>query len=162
MNRTMIGRAGVAAICALLFGFAMSGCGGKDDEGTIRGTVTFLQRIALPNEAVLNVSLVDATKVAASPRVIAWTEKINPGQVPIPFELNYEKVLLEEGRSYGVSARIQVDGMITFIAGEPVPVFGAAGADSIEIVLQPVRRPPQPPKPADEDEEGAEGRADAE
>jgi len=57
---------------------------GRSGEGD--GTVTYLQRIALPRDAVVHVLLANVSLQDAPALTIAEQTLTEPGQVPIPFE----------------------------------------------------------------------------
>ena len=82
---------------------------------SLDGEVFYLQRIALPPNAVLSVSLQDVS-LADAPAVILDEQK-GPikGQVPLPFHLSYDPVQVNPGHRYSVSARIEADGKLLFI-----------------------------------------------
>lgn len=74
---------------------------------TLNGTVTYRQRIALPADARLQVTISDVSLMDAPATVIARTEIDTAGrQVPIPFALDYDPSRIVAGRTYAVSARI--------------------------------------------------------
>ncbi|WP_339476325.1 YbaY family lipoprotein [Pseudomonas sp. RL_5y_Pfl2_73] len=82
------------------------------------GEVFYLQRIALPPNATLSVSLQDIS-LADAPAVVL-DEQSGPikGQVPLPFHLSYDPAQVKPGHRYAVSARIEVDGQLMFITTE--------------------------------------------
>jgi putative lipoprotein len=85
---------------------------------SLDGEVFYLQRIALPPEAVLNVSLQDVS-LADAPAVVLDEQKGQiKGQVPLPFHLSYDPAQVKPGHRYSVSARIEVDGKLLFITTE--------------------------------------------
>ncbi|VVN86664.1 YbaY family lipoprotein [Pseudomonas fluorescens] len=85
---------------------------------SLDGEVFYLQRIALPPNATLRVSLQDVS-LADAPAVVL-DEQSGPvkGQVPLPFHLSYDPAHVKPGHRYSVSARIEVDGRLMFISTE--------------------------------------------
>ena len=78
----------------------------------LSGSVTYRQRIALPPGAVVTVALSDVS-VADAPSTTVAESVITPEhQVPIPFSLTIERAALVERRTYALSARITVDGVL--------------------------------------------------
>jgi len=74
---------------------------------TLNGTVTYRQRIALPSDARLKVTISDVSRMDAPARVIAEVEMKTEGrQVPIPFTLDYDPARIVRAGNYAVSARI--------------------------------------------------------
>ena len=111
-----------AAILAigLLLGPAMAA-----EQIRLTGQVTYRERIALPPDAQLQVTLValDAPHVARA----GATAAINgPGQVPLQFVLNVRSDTLSLTKSYGLVAEIRSGGATMFASRAPVPVDPAA------------------------------------
>jgi putative lipoprotein len=102
--------------------------------------VTYRLRIALTPEAVVQVELRDVSGQDVEAPLIAKRVIEKPGQVPIPFSLDYDPSLIEPGHAYAVSARITDRGQLQFVTDARVAVLGgAATAAPIEIVVVPVR-----------------------
>lgn len=87
------------------------------EQATVTGTVSYLQRIALPPNAVVEVKLVDVSRMDA-PSVTLATQTIptNGQQVPIAFSLPYRPEQINPSHSYAVQARILVDGQLRWIS----------------------------------------------
>ena len=87
-------------------------------QASLDGEVFYLQRIALPPGATLEVSLQDVS-LADAPAVVLDEQK-GPvkGQVPLPFHLTYDPAQVKPGHRYSVSARIEVNGELMFITTE--------------------------------------------
>ena len=127
---------GAIAIAALMFA-ACSGSG----EATVTGTVTYRQRIALPDDAVItikieDVSLMDVPAKAIGEQVIETDGK----QVPIPYEVTYNEDDIDERHTYSMSARIEDSaGKLLFISDTTVPVITNDNpTEDVEIVVVPV------------------------
>ena len=74
---------------------------------TLNGTVAYRQRIALPPDARLKVTLSDVSLMDVAAPVIAETEIATAGrQVPIPFALDYDPARIAPRHTYAVAARI--------------------------------------------------------
>lgn len=74
---------------------------------TLNGTAAYRQRIALPRDARLKVTISDVSLMDVAAPVIAEVEIETAGrQVPIPFALDYDAGRIKPGRNYAVSARI--------------------------------------------------------
>ncbi|WP_300723876.1 YbaY family lipoprotein [Pseudomonas sp.] len=87
-------------------------------KATLDGEVYYLQRIALPPTATLEVSLQDVS-LADAPAVTLATQSgpVN-GQVPLPFHLTYDPAQVKSGHTYAISARIEDNGQLLFITTE--------------------------------------------
>jgi uncharacterized lipoprotein YbaY len=106
----------------------------------VTGTVTYLQRIAMPPNAVIDVKLEDVTQANAPAQVIA-EQKLTLGnrQVPILYELKFDSAKVDARHSYALSATISVDGVTRFAHEQPDPVLTMGNASHIDIVLQQVK-----------------------
>jgi uncharacterized lipoprotein YbaY len=112
------------------------GQGGQRDR-TLRGTVTYLQRSALPNNSVVTVRLVDLSGQAGS-SIAETTVNTNGRQVPIPFELNYANSNVNFQGSYGLEAEIATNGVMSFKTERPEPVqLRGTQAGNIELRVVP-------------------------
>jgi putative lipoprotein len=101
----------------------------------LSGTVTYRERMALPPSAMLEVKLVDVSLADAPSTTIAEVSKPVTGQVPIPYELTFDRARIQPRRSYALQARITVDGQLWFITTARHSVF-TGEADSTDILVQ--------------------------
>lgn len=84
-------------------------------EKSIRGTVMYRERIALPPEATLTVQLQDVSLADAPAKVIAEQQLTKIPSAPIPFELKFDASKLEAGHTYALQARISAGDTLWFI-----------------------------------------------
>jgi putative lipoprotein len=83
---------------------------------TLTGTVVYLQRIALPENAVIQVQLQDVSRQDVAAIVLAEQTIAAQGQqVPIPFSLSYDLSRPESNHTYALSVRITVNGELHWI-----------------------------------------------
>jgi putative lipoprotein len=103
----------------------------------IRGTVSYLPRIALANKATVTVKLVDVSVADAPAEVIAEeTFNTNGRQVPIPFELRYDQSRIDSRRSYALQAEIRTDGKLGFRTDRTYGVLTRGNpTNNVELVL---------------------------
>ncbi|MGJ7518317.1 YbaY family lipoprotein [Pseudomonas baetica] len=87
-------------------------------KASLDGEVFYLQRIALPQNAILSVSLQDISLADAPAKVIDEQRGPVKGQVPLPFHLSYNPEKIEPNHRYSINARIEVDGKLLFITTE--------------------------------------------
>ena len=87
-------------------------------QATLDGEVFYLQRIALPPTATLEVSLQDVSLADAPAQTLAKQSGQVKGQVPLAFHLTYDPAQIKPGHTYAVSARIEEDGQLLFITTE--------------------------------------------
>lgn len=102
---------------------------------TVRGTVSYRERIAMPPGAVLEVSLVDVSRADASATVVGNVVLDNPGNVPVAFEIPYDASAIDQRRSYTVRARILVDGQPRWASATAHPVLTQGNDDQVDIML---------------------------
>jgi uncharacterized lipoprotein YbaY len=113
----------------------------QTDMATVTGTVTYLPRIALPPNAVLEVQLVDVSRADAPAITLASQSIVTGGrQVPIPFELVYNPDQIDPRMSYAVQARISVDDELQFINTRRFSVISQGNPNQVDVVVDPVRR----------------------
>lgn len=107
----------------------------------LAGTVNYLVRMALPDDAILSVQLQD-TSLADAPAVVLG-EDVYPtegAQVPLPFSIVYNLSDIQSNHRYTLSARItDGQGKLLFINDTSIPVItnGNPGTD-IEVLVVPV------------------------
>ena len=108
----------------------------------VTGTVTYLQRIALPPTAAIKVQLVDVSR-ADAPAVLLGEQIIQAGgkQVPFAFAISYDPARIEANRSYAVQARIEEDGKLRFISDQHYGVITRGAPIHVDMVLKAVRGP---------------------
>lgn len=86
-----------------------------ENTQVISGTVSYRERIALPENAVVTVTLEDISLADASSTVIATQEFTTDGkQVPFAFELSYDNNKIKANHRYNMRATIHVDGKLRF------------------------------------------------
>jgi putative lipoprotein len=124
----------------------MAACG--DDSPTdptplteqVTGTVTYRERIALPAEAVVQVTLEDVSLQDVAATVIGETTITNPGQVPIPFAVEYDPSAIVPNNTYTVRARISVSDDLWFTNTTAYPVITRDNpTHDVEMILTFVR-----------------------
>ena len=79
-------------------------------DSLVSGNVTYLDRSALPENAVVEVDLIDASRADAPATVLAaYSTTTSGAQPPFPFELAYDPAQISPGPLILVQARIHVD-----------------------------------------------------
>ncbi|CAH6850843.1 conserved exported hypothetical protein [Vibrio chagasii] len=86
-----------------------------ENTQVISGTVSYRERIALPENALVTVTLEDISLADAPSTVIATQEFTTDGkQVPFAFELSYDNDKIKANHRYNMRASIHVDGKLRF------------------------------------------------
>jgi len=118
------------------------GGGGGQRESSVRGTVTYQQRIALAPNSQITVRLVDSAAPTGTP-VAEETFSSGNRQVPIPYTLEYANRDINRQRNYEMQAEIKSGGQTTFrsATGTPVTLRGNR-SDNVEIVVVPYTEQP--------------------
>lgn len=101
---------------------------------TLRGEVTYRERIALPPSAVLRVQLIDTAAGANAAPIRAEAPIAPGGQVPLTFTLNFDDRIINPDHSYALLAEIVSGTAIWFRNLEPYAVDPLLPADPIIIV----------------------------
>ncbi|WP_144209540.1 YbaY family lipoprotein [Shewanella donghaensis] len=94
--------------------FGLMACATTHDLVTISGDIMYRERIALPDDAVLTVQIKDVSLQDTKAIVIA--ERVLDNVVtPQAFEFQIAADQFQQGHSYAVGARIEVNGKLWFI-----------------------------------------------
>ncbi|MEM7318248.1 MAG: YbaY family lipoprotein [Pseudomonadota bacterium] len=118
--------------------FMAPGLGSMAVAGTIDGSATYLERIAVPQGAVLNVQLLDVSKTdVAAETLVRHSRAIEA--VPATFELNFDDTQIKDNHSYVVRAQITQGGQLLFTTDTAYPVLTRGGATSVDLVLVKVK-----------------------
>ncbi len=110
--------------------------GGTVSLATVTGTVTYRERIALPPDAVITVTLLDVSRQDVAGTVIATTEFSAAGQqVPFSFTLEYDPQQIVATGTYGVRGDIYVGDAIWFGTDTAYHVITQGNPNQVELVL---------------------------
>ncbi len=121
----------VLAVLALLLALASPALAAKV---TLKGDVTYRERIALPPGGTLSVSLIDLA-TPDEPRVSAKAPIASPGQVPLTFTLNFDDNVIVAGHQYALIAEISGVDAVWFRNAEPYAVDPLAPTTPILIIV---------------------------
>lgn len=111
--------------------------------GTLQGTATYGERIALPEDAVFEAELQDISR-ADAPATVLGRSRLEPaGQPPFRFEIGYDDAAHQAGRRYSVRATLTHQGRLLFTTDRIYPVLDGRSAP-LQLHLVPVRSRPQP------------------
>ena len=123
----------------LLAAGLLSACASQAPTASVTGEVFYLQRMALPPQAVLSVTLQDVSLADAPSIELARQQGPVDGQVPLPFRLDYNPHQVDPRHRYSVSARIELDGRLLFISTQHYGVKLDGSDQPLRIRLDPVR-----------------------
>lgn len=109
------------------------------EQATLEGTVWYRQRSALPEDAVVEVSLLDVSRADAPAVVLAQTQIVPTTQVPIAFTLHYDAGQIQPGHSYALQAKILLGDTLLFISTEHYGVLTRdAPSSGVQVRVDPV------------------------
>lgn len=113
-------------------------------QPTVSGTVWIRQRIALPPDAVLTVTLSDASRADVPSTVIAQKVVRTEGkQAPFSFVLPYNPSAIQPNARILLSAAVTVDGRVTLMTEQVKPVINNGGTRQ-DLNLVPAASVPMP------------------
>jgi putative lipoprotein len=116
----------------------VAACSSSSSEVT--GTVTKLDRKALPENAVVSVELRDTSLQDVAAKTISTDViELDGNQLPVPYVLEYDEDEINEGNTYTVFVRIEAEGTLLYITDTAYPVItrGAPTTD-VEVIVVPV------------------------
>jgi len=109
---------------------------GSTIAGPIHGIATYRERIALPSQAIFEVTLEDVSRSGAPSEVIARVTNEQPGNQPIEFTISYDQGRIIQSHTYSVRARILVDGRLWFATDQNYPVLTRGNASDVQLLLR--------------------------
>ena len=116
---------------------------GREPDASVRGSVTYRERLALTPGATLIVELRDVSYADASAPLIARQTISGPGQAPIEFEVAYNREDIDSRNRYSVGARIiESDGRLAFVNDTAYDVITHGNPDKMDMLLVLVEPPP--------------------
>jgi copper homeostasis protein (lipoprotein) len=126
-----IGLVAGGAIALIAFGFASASATEK-----LIGTATYSERVALPQGAVLEVSLEDVSLADAPSQLLGSARIEDLGSPPFSFQIPYDPEAVDERHSYAVRATIRVDGKLMFTTDTIYPVLTRGAGNQVELLLR--------------------------
>lgn len=116
-------------------------------QPNVSGSIYIRQRIALPPDAVLTVTLSDASVSDAPSRVLAQHVVRTEGkQAPFQFVLPFNPADIQPNARILLSAAIAIDGKLAFITDTVKPVINQGGTKA-ELLLVPTTNTAMPTQP---------------
>lgn len=144
----------LSSLLALALTLTTTACGGQPGltgeqasvaapaAALISGTVSYRERMALTNQAVVEITLEDASRQDVAARVIARRTISDPGQVPIRFELEFSPADIDPRLGYTLRARIRDHGRLVFTSDTGTPVLTRGAGREAHLLLVSVQKPP--------------------
>lgn len=134
---------------ALAAGLLLSACATKPENPmyTVTGTARFEGQVALPEKAVLEVSVVDVSRADARAATLAQFSGPATGPQPLRFSLPVDSKLVRERGSYSVRAEVVLDSKVLYVTDSAYLVLGHSGSTTANVLLRPVDTRVQPASP---------------
>ncbi|SHE49920.1 putative lipoprotein [Ruegeria intermedia] len=107
---------------------------GAAQAGTVEGTATYRERIAVPPGATLFVELQDVSR-ADAPAVTLAAQRYALTGVPAQFALTYDDALIQDRHRYVVRASVHQDGKLLFTTDTAYPVLTNDAGNSVDLVM---------------------------
>ncbi|NOR80178.1 MAG: hypothetical protein GQ529_04995 [Methyloprofundus sp.] len=103
------------------------------EEAMIKGNAFYLERIALPENAVFEATLEDVSLMDV-PAIILGNVVIESFAIPVNFSIHYDSDEIKQGHRYNVRGKITVDERLIFITDTAHPVL--TGQEQAELKLR--------------------------
>ena len=122
--------------------FTMAGCdSGKavmedPDMATLEVEAYYRERMMVPPNSVLHVTLADVSKMDVAATLISEVTRENPGAPPYRVELAYDPGKIDERFRYAVHATLRADGKLLFTTTEYVDAFPRDNDGKVEVMMQ--------------------------
>ena len=110
---------------------------GGANTASIKGVITYAEKVTLPQNATVAVRLVESAEPAAA-AIAETTFETNGRQFPIPFDLAYDPRSLNRQRNYEIYAEISFGGETRFRSGSGQAVNLRGVQADIELVMESV------------------------
>jgi putative lipoprotein len=112
------------------------GASSANDGTTLTGTLAYRERVALPADAIAEISLVDATTQDVAAPVIAKATLQSEGkQVPLPFSLHYDASRIDKTHLYTARATIRSGGQLLFTTDQVRGVITQGNPTHVDLIL---------------------------
>ena len=109
---------------------------GRNPNASVSGTVAYRERLALTPTATLMVELRDVSYADGPAPLIARKTISGPGQVPINFEVEYNREDIDSRNRYSISASIvESDGRLAFTNDTVYEVITHGNPNKVDMLL---------------------------
>lgn len=116
------------------------GEGGDGGGAEVSGTVTYRERIAMPPNAVVTVTLSDTSRMDAPAEEMGRQVIDEPGNVPVPYSIPFDPASIVDNHSYSVRATIEVQDQLAWTTDTNYPVITRDSGLTADLVLVRVPR----------------------
>lgn len=109
---------------------------------TVSGTVTYRERMLLPQGAALEVVLEDVSRADAPAVEIGSFAARDPGTPPFSFSIDYDPATIEPANRYGLRARVTAGDRLMMTTDQAYPVLTQGAGTTADMVLKMAAKSP--------------------
>jgi putative lipoprotein len=132
----------VLALVVLTMLLALPASALAQNTGNVTGTASIVQRIALPNNAVVTIQLADVSRAGAPAQVLAEQRiTTNGAQSPFAFNLAYDKGRIAANGVYIVQGNIAVSGQTRYTTTRQYRVLTGGSPATATVTLDALTLP---------------------
>nr|WP_321252079.1 YbaY family lipoprotein [uncultured Ruegeria sp.] len=124
-------RIGQAIVACAVF---LTLLGSQSSAGTLTGTATYRERIAVPPDATLYVQLQDVSR-ADAPALTLASQRFALDGVPATYELAYDDALIRDEMRYVVRGSIFLGDKLLFTTDTAYPVLTGDAGNTADLLL---------------------------
>jgi len=131
-------RAHAALAAVVVAAFAVACASSKPPPAptaALTGSISYRERIALPETARVEIQILDATDEEAEPRLVAEKLLDRPGQIPIAFSIGYDPHAIDASHTYVLRVRIRVGEELWFASPFDLRVLTAGNPTRVAVEL---------------------------
>ncbi|WP_146344716.1 YbaY family lipoprotein [Phaeobacter marinintestinus] len=103
--------------------------------GVIQGSASYRERIAVPPDATLDVSLVDVSRQDVAATIVS-TQTYALDRVPYDFELPFDDGLIDSRLTYSISAKVMQNGVVLYRSTSAYPVLTRGAGAKVDIMME--------------------------
>lgn len=130
----------VALIIIVLLAFGIYYMSKGAGAAVVTGTVSYLEKVALPAGAVVEIKLLDVSEQDFEKQILADQTITTTGQnVPLPFALSYDADDIDATKTYSVAARIFINGDLAWVSTQSYPVITNGYPTTADVYVANVR-----------------------
>ena len=137
-------RAAPIFLMMMLGGCIAPGTGTKPDSmpdslPAVSGIATYLERMLLPPDSVVEVTLEDVSRADARAQVLGRVVLEAQRSPPFRFCISYDPSKIDPRHTYVVRATVRAEGRLLFTSDEVHPVLTQGAGEDVEIVMRRVQ-----------------------
>lgn len=106
------------------------------NTAVIAGTAMYRERMALPEGAMFEASLIDVSRADGAADVVGDVRFAAPSGLPIRFSIPYDPGRIDAAHRYGVRARILLQEKLLFTTDTHYPVLTQGAPETVDVLLR--------------------------